>query len=144
MVQIREARDGDAQRLADFNQEFNGVSRSSGEIGRFLVSDDSAETVLVAEDSAMVIGFLCLQTLHSFCYDVPWVEITELYVAPSHRRCGAGTALVGEAIRKAAQVGATEVVLRTNLMNEAAKALFDQSGLTRAPHVVFRCSMEPA
>jgi GNAT superfamily N-acetyltransferase len=144
MMRIREAVDGDCEVLAGLNEAFNGVTRSSRQIEGFMRADGSAETVLVAEDSGVVVGFACLQTLRSFCYDSPWVEITELYVAPSHRRSGAGTGLIDDAIRRAALVGATEILVRTNAKNEAAKGLFTQHGLRPASHVVFRCLMEPA
>jgi ribosomal protein S18 acetylase RimI-like enzyme len=138
MIQIREARESDAQFLAELNQEFNGIKRSSQEIARVLqAGQSSSETVLVAEDSGAVIGFACFQTLCSLCYDAPWLEITELYVIAAHRRSGAGKALVREAMNRAEQDGVSEVLIRTNLMNEAAKNLFKEVGLEAAPDVVF-------
>jgi ribosomal protein S18 acetylase RimI-like enzyme len=144
MMRIREAVDGDCEVLSGLNEAFNGVTRSSQQIKSFIRAGGSAETVLVVEDSGVVVGFACLQTLRSFCYDSPWVEITELYVAPSHRRSGAGAGLVDDAIRRAALAGATEILVRTNAKNEPAKGLFIEHGLQPAPHVVFRCPMEPA
>jgi len=144
MIRIREAVDGDCEGLARLNQAFNGVTQSSRQIEGFMHASGSAETVLVAEDSGVIVGFACLQTLRSFCYGSPWTEITELYVAPSHRRAGVGAGLIDLAIRRAAQVNATEVVVRTNAGNEAAKRLFTQHGLDPAPQIVFHCPIEPA
>jgi predicted N-acetyltransferase YhbS len=120
MVQIRRANESDAARLAELNLAFNDVKRSIDDIRRFLQHTHSMETVLVAEDAGAVVGFACFQVLHSVCYDAPWAEITELYVTPAHRRRGAGKGLIQEAIRQAQQVGASEILLRTNVKNESA------------------------
>jgi len=72
------------------------------------------------------------------CYDLPWVEITELYVAPTHRRRGAATALLREAEVRAADTGASELLARTNTKNGPAQTLLRRIGLDAAPHVVFR------
>jgi hypothetical protein len=50
-------------------------------------------------------------------------------VTPTHPGCGTGTALVHEAIRQAQERGASEILLRANVKNEAAKNLFTQMGL---------------
>jgi ribosomal protein S18 acetylase RimI-like enzyme len=143
MIQIREARMSDAQSLVELNQEFNGIERSIQEIARVLQTGrSSSETVLVAEDSGAVVGFACYQILYSVCYDAPWMEITELYVIPAHRRCGAGRSLIREAIGRAEQAGVSEVLVRTNVMNEAAKNLYKEIGLEVQPDVVFCRSIE--
>jgi len=138
MIQIRKATESDSQSLAELNQAFNSVNRPSDQIRRVLQTSGRTETVLVAEESGAVVGFASFQTLHSICYDSPWTEITELYVTQTRRRSGVGKALVGEAIRQAQESGASEIMLRTNVKNEAAKSLFTQFGLEPAPEVVFR------
>jgi ribosomal protein S18 acetylase RimI-like enzyme len=65
-----------------------------------------------------------------------------MYVIPSRRRSGAGKALVREAIGRAEQAGVSEVLVRTNLMNEAAKNLYKEIGLEVQPDVVFCRSIE--
>jgi ribosomal protein S18 acetylase RimI-like enzyme len=137
MIQIREARPSDAKYLAELNYEFNGIRRPAEGIARALQTTGSRETVLVAEDSGMIVGFACYQILFSYCYDAPWMEITELYVIEAHRRSGAGKALVREAMNRAEQAGVSEVLVRTNAMNEAAKNLFKEIGLEAAPDIVF-------
>ena len=144
MIQIRTAIEADAQSLVKLNQAFNGVCRRSDEVRSALRTGRSSETVLVAEESGDVVGFVCFQTLHSVCYDSPWTEITELYVTPTRRRRGTGKALVCEAIRQAKESGVSEILLRTNVKNDAAKKLFSQVGLEIAPHMVFHSSMEAA
>jgi len=71
MIQIRKATADDAQSLAELNQAFNGVSRPTDEIRRALQISGSTETVLVAEESGTLVGFACVQTLHSVCYGSP-------------------------------------------------------------------------
>jgi ribosomal protein S18 acetylase RimI-like enzyme len=58
-------------------------------------------------------------------------------VTSEYRRRGAGSALVREAISYARQSGASEILLRTSVNNEAAQALFTQVGLKITPDVVF-------
>lgn len=137
MIIVREASALDADRLAALNDAFNAVARDVHRI-RESLAEALPETVLVAEEAGTVIGFLCLQTLRSVCYDAPWVEITELYVAATHRGRGAGQALLRQAEVRAAKAGASELLLRTNNENVAAKALVKRMGLDAAPQVVFR------
>ena len=137
---IREARPSDAEVLAALNKEFNGVVRGAGQLRESLATSGSRETVLVAEDAGMVVGFACLQIHHSVCYDAPWTEITELYVTPDSRGRGVGRALVRELDIRARAMGASELVVRTSIGNEAAKAVFRHAGLNTASHVVFRRS----
>lgn len=136
---IRRATPADAERLAVLNRDFNGVQRALDEV-QYALRNSSLETVLVAEDGGVTVGFLCLQTLHSVCYDKPWVEITEPYVAPAHRRRGAGASLLSEAQVIAERAGASEVLLRSNGENVSVRALCMGIGLEPASHVVFRRS----
>lgn len=138
MITIREASAPDADRLAALNRAFNGVERDAERIRHSLLAAASSETVLVAEEAGTVIGFLCLQTLCSMCYEAPWVEITELYVAPTRRGLGTGQALVRQAEVRAEEAGVSELLVRVNNRNAAAKALFKRMGLDPARHAVFR------
>lgn len=136
MITIRRATPSDAKSLAALSHDFNGVLRSPDQV-RQALADPSPETVVVAEHEGVIVGFLCLQTLRSVCYDEPWVEITELYVASTHRRRGAGASLMREALRLAERAGASEVLLRSNVENVSARALCMRVGLEPASHSVF-------
>jgi ribosomal protein S18 acetylase RimI-like enzyme len=138
MITVRQATLADADVLARLNHDFNRVPRDARRVRQALRAETSRETVLLAEEAGAVVGFMCLQTLWSVCYDAPWVEITELYVAPTHRRCGAGRALIREGERRAEGSGASELLLRTNTKNRSALGLFRRAGLERAVQVVFR------
>lgn len=138
MIIIREATEADTGILAELNNAFNDVQRSAEQIRAQVAAADSPETILLAEELGSVIGFLCFQALRSVCYDPPWFEITELYVVPNNRGHGAGRALAEEAMRRAREAGASEVVLRTNTNNRIAQNLCARIGLAPAPQVVFR------
>jgi ribosomal protein S18 acetylase RimI-like enzyme len=72
------------------------------------------------------------------------VEITELYVVPTHRDHGAGRALLQEAMRRAEVAGASELLLRTNAGNSVAQSLFARMGLEATPQIVFRSLLRGA
>jgi ribosomal protein S18 acetylase RimI-like enzyme len=138
MITIREATEADAQVVAELNDAFNGIRRSVEQIRQQMRAAESAETILLVEELGSTVGFLCFQALGSVCYDTPWVEITELYVVPIHRGHGAGRALIEEAMRRAGEAGASEVLLRTNTNNAVAQNVFARIGLETAPQIVFR------
>jgi ribosomal protein S18 acetylase RimI-like enzyme len=144
MITVREATEADAQVLAELNDAFNGVQRSAEQIREQMRAAESAETILLAEELGSTLGFLCFQALGSVCYDTTWVEITELYVVPAHRGHGAGRALVEEAMRRAEEADASELLLRTNVKNSVAQNLFARIGLETAPQIVFRSFLRGA
>lgn len=138
MFDVREATAADADVLAALNAAFNGVPRSGEQIRAQMRTPGRTETTLLADEFGATCGFLCYQVLRSVCYGAPWVELTELYVAPEHRGRGAGRALLEEARRRAAEAGASEVLFRTNAANRDARRLFARVGFQVAPHIVYR------
>ena len=141
MLRVRVATEADAQIVAELNKAFNGVQCSAEQIRAQMRASDLAETILLAHDHSSILGFLCYHVLWSACHDAPWVEVTELYVAPTHRRRGAGRALLEETLRRAEAAGASELVLRTNAKNSGAQSLFARIGLEAAPQIVFRTTV---
>jgi ribosomal protein S18 acetylase RimI-like enzyme len=143
MVQVRKAVSADAELLSELNLAFNGVNRTAERVRQALLDHEpTTETVLIAEESGLIVGFVCFQTLRSICYDHPWAEITELYVRPSHRRSGAGLTLVSAAITGAEIAGASEVILRVNVKNDAARNLYAKAGLSVLPDVVLHIPLQ--
>lgn len=132
---IRLAEPEDAVALAALNRDFNGSPVTSGQIESLLRSGTDPEVVLVAEVEGCVAGFACLRTMSSVCYPHPWAELTELYVQPSHRRCGIGRALVQEAERVARAQGAVEMHLLAGAENAAGQALYRALGYQAQPRI---------
>ena len=143
MVKVRKADSADAELLSELNLAFNGVNRTAERIRQALLDHEpTTETVLIAEESGSIVGFVCFQTLRSICYDQPWAEITELYLRPSHRRSGVGLTLVSAAIIGAETAGSSEVVLRVNIKNDAARNLYAKTGLSVVPDVVLHLPLQ--
>jgi ribosomal protein S18 acetylase RimI-like enzyme len=142
MIQIRKADSADAGSLSELNAAFNAVNRTAEVMRRALRDCEPSETVLVAEEAGSILGFACFQVIRSVCYDQPWAEITELYVRPSHRRVGVGFELVSAAITGAKDLGASEVLLRVNARNEAAKGLYAKAGLSGTQDTVYSLRLD--
>jgi GNAT superfamily N-acetyltransferase len=62
--------------------------------------------------------------------DGPWALFGAVEVAPSHRRRGLATAVMGALARQAAEEGATGAYLQVEADNDAARALYDRLGFT--------------
>lgn len=88
------------------------------------------ERLAVAEDgSGAVIGYT-LATL-----DQGLVTLTRLAVLPEARRCGVGTALLGESAAWAARAGGRTISLCTQVGNTASRSLYRRSGFLELEHV---------
>lgn len=62
--------------------------------------------------------------------DGPWALFGAVEVAPSHRRHGLATAVMGALAREAYAEGATAAYLQVEADNDAARALYDRLGFT--------------
>jgi GNAT superfamily N-acetyltransferase len=83
--------------LKRLNDEFNGEGSNSVENIKEGLKREDAETVFVAELNQKLIGFCCGQLLKSICYNVFYVEITELYVNDTFQKQGVGRGLMNYA-----------------------------------------------
>jgi ribosomal protein S18 acetylase RimI-like enzyme len=61
-----------------------------------------------------------------------------LAVAPEARGTGVGRALMGECVRRARAMGATELGLHTSVSMRAAMQLYERMGFVRAPEFDFQ------
>jgi ribosomal protein S18 acetylase RimI-like enzyme len=134
--QTRRATPGDANSVArllhDFQQEFDepspGVEALEERYADLIRNRDM--TVLLAGDAPD--GFAQIRYR-------PWVYsagpqahayLEELYVVPSLRGRGIGTALLGAAMDMARSEGATHMELGTSEDDAAARALYESAGFT--------------
>jgi GNAT superfamily N-acetyltransferase len=101
-----------------------------------------AEIVLLAEVDGLGIGFACLQVLESVCYGQPWAELMEMYVRATHRRRGAGRALIQVAEKLAQARGATDVILGTGAENAAGQAFYHAMGYSPQGDLILRKSLK--
>ncbi len=76
--------------------------------------------------------------MHSFCYEQPWIELTEFYVNPSQRSRGIGSALCLKAVHVAEELGAAQLWLRTNRDNEQAHRVYRRAGFEATDEIVCR------
>lgn len=83
---IRLAKISDAEQLFRLNEKFNGEDESTLEYIKESLSSNQSETVIVAEENDMIVGFVCVQMKKSFCCDSYSAEITELFVDEKYRR----------------------------------------------------------
>lgn len=67
-----------------------------------------------------------------------WPELRLLAVAPEARGAGVGQALVGECIRRARRMGASELGLHTSESMAAAMRMYLRMGFVRAPEHDFQ------
>ena len=73
-------------------------------------------------------GFCCCQVIRSWCYPQPAAQLTELYVAPAHRRKGAAAGLLALAEKACAALGAEGLTLLTGEDNRTARAFYESQG----------------
>lgn len=91
--------------------------------------EQNESVVFVVEDTqGELLGFT--QLYASFCSVemAPLVTLYDLFVHPSSRRQGVGTALMERAERYARESGADRVRLETHFSNTMAQALYEQRG----------------
>jgi ribosomal protein S18 acetylase RimI-like enzyme len=86
------------------------------------------EEVLLALVDEEPAGLLSLRIVPYLGQDVPYAEVTELYVVPTNRRQRVGTMLMAEAEFRARARGATAVHVLAWHENEAAHAFYRALG----------------
>ena len=91
---VRIATVDDAEQLNILNIEFNGEGETSITNIRNSLVSNKQEVVIVADEDAMLVGFVCVQLKKSFCYDEYMPEITEVYVKPTYRKRGVASEMI--------------------------------------------------
>ena len=118
---------GDCARLLSEQLAEHGVESSIVSLTRLLeqvVRERSRGFVLLAQDSGGLIGVAYCPTILSLehCGPVAWLE--ELYVRPSHRNLGVGTALVRAVLAYASESGIVAVDLEIDESHNRAESLY--------------------
>jgi ribosomal protein S18 acetylase RimI-like enzyme len=73
-------------------------------------------------------GFASLKLTHCLGEDVPYAEVSELFVAPLLRRRGVGTALLSHLEQRARAAGATGWSVIVDAENAGALGLYRKQG----------------
>lgn len=137
-VTLRLANVSDAGQLFLLNEAFNGEGSNTPEGIAASLEANAQERVAVAETDGHLIGFLCAQPLWSMCYGVRYVELTELYVDPAHRRRGVGGALIGFMEDSYRREGIEHFQLFTGGDNLNAQSLYRMCGYIDTEEMMFR------
>jgi len=145
---IREASSEDAATIATLFSEFNAILGADGlpeheaflpenanihasTMARRLESMREVERVFVAAVDGMPAGLICLRLVPYIGQDVPFAEVTQLYVRAAFKRQGIGAALIVVAEHAARQAGATCVHIITGAVdNDDAQAFYRAQGYT--------------
>lgn len=120
-MNIRRCKYEDILRISELENEcFAGESWSFGTIASAF--ENSAYTMLVAEDNGEVIGYGCACTTLETC------DLENVLVAEEYRRSGIGKAVVNALLDDAAERGAEKVFLEVRVSNSAALRLYLSCG----------------
>jgi GNAT superfamily N-acetyltransferase len=85
---------------------------------------------LLALDEDAAVGFTQLYPSFSSGAAAPILILNDLFVVPSARRCGVATSLLRAAVEAARAAGAVRLTLSTEIVNEAARQLYEREGWT--------------
>ena len=94
------------------------------------------ERVFLAEAGGDYVGLCCLRLVPYIGQDVPYAEVTQLYVRPRFQRQGAGSKLLEAAEERARLAGCTCVHIITGRNNVGAQAFYAAQGY-RSDDIVF-------
>jgi ribosomal protein S18 acetylase RimI-like enzyme len=128
---VRTAGPADAHAICYLLLAFNDAALSPQTLAERLVEAEDLETVFLAELDSSLAGLLVLRTSPTISGPNDWAEITELYVQPTARRKGVGTALAKVAIASARERGCVNIHLLVNPANEPAIAFYETLGFHR-------------
>ena len=121
----------DAHAICYLLLAYNDEALSPQALAERMVEAEDSESVFLAEQDGTLAGLLVLRTSPTISGPHEWAEITELYVQPSARRKGAGTALVEAAIAFVRERGCREIHLLVNPANETGLAFYETLGFHR-------------
>lgn len=104
------------------------VSVSAGQAKQRLRSMARTEKTFLGERGGLPVGFICIRFSPQLDEDVPYAEVTQLYVLPAHRRHGVAGSLMAHVGDLAAKRGCTSIHLVTLVSNTGASAFYRRMG----------------
>lgn len=123
-ITVTELDEDDAAALALLQSEFTGLETTAQQAAGRLRRSRGIEHPILARVDGAVAGFASLR-LHAYLgEDVPYAELSELYVRPQFRRLGVARALLTALEEVARRSGATSWSVLTGDDNEAALAAY--------------------
>ncbi|PPL19253.1 GNAT family N-acetyltransferase [Microterricola pindariensis] len=108
-----------------YRPTFPSAEQFAGQAGRFLLAREDAPGE--AGDGALL-GCGGVRRIQRADAGLVRFEVKHLYLRPAARGRGLGRALLAELERRAAELGAEEIVLDTNANLESAGALYQRAG----------------
>lgn len=119
--------------LFDAYRQFYAQPSDLAGAQRFLAErlSKNESVVFVASKDDRPVGFAQLYPSFSSLSMKPIWILNDLFVSPSARAHGVGTALLGECKRLAVESGAKELALETMKTNAAAQRLYESRGWKR-------------
>jgi GNAT superfamily N-acetyltransferase len=132
---VRRAQPADAELvgrlLHDFNTEFESPTPDAATFARRFA-------VLLARDDVVVLlagvsgddGFAYLTVRPTPYYDGTLAQLEELYVVPSLRDRGIGTALLTTAVEEVRRLGAAEVHINVDEVDTDTRRFYERHGFT--------------
>lgn len=118
---IREMRFEDIDRVVELEKRIFSSPWSS-ELFRYEIDHGDRTIYLVAEEGPGLVGYTGAQVLDKE------VHVTNMAVEPEYRRCGLGSALLLECIRRGLERGARWLTLEVRQGNEEARCFYLEFG----------------
>jgi GNAT superfamily N-acetyltransferase len=133
-VIVREARPGDAPRMAALIGQLEFTVDEAGVRDRLERLAELGEPVLLAEADSEVVGLLDWHVMTTIHRPRPVGRLVALVVAEGHRGAGIGRALVGEAERRMRARGCEKMEVTSNLRLAEAHRFYEGLGLERSSY----------
>jgi GNAT superfamily N-acetyltransferase len=117
-----------AELFDKYRAHYGEASYSSEAIGWLERNLSTHLRAFVAEDSGRFVGFAMTMEVPASLRLAHFWQIRDLFVLPTHRRCGVGRALLSSVRAAAIASGALRLVVQTEEDNEPALRLYTDSG----------------
>jgi len=130
---IRPANEKDVLSLVILAEEF--MPREADKEKRVIILKQALRNpdyeMLVAELEGEIVGFIDQWVVHDFTHGAKHSYIHNLYVSSKHRRRGIASKLLQEAMKKAENLGVSEIHVTTRFDNKLAINLYRKYGLVK-------------